>query len=103
MQSKQKFLVPAIAAAIALGGIVSVQAQSQSQEGSSSPAEVQRGVPGVDVDVNANKGGLPNLDVQAGNKNDSDNGILKPDTSAAGAGPEKQSADGMRKPIQDRN
>lgn len=107
-QPKSRFLVwPAIAAAIAVGGIAS-QVQA---EGSSSKAEVQRGVPGVDVDLNANRKTGVDVDMQAGARNDSDNGPggEKPDTGTLGAGADTGSTAGsgdtgtMRAPIQDRN
>ena len=108
-QRKSRFLVwPALAAAIAVGGIAS-QVQA---EGSSSKAEVQRGVPGVDVDVNANRSKGVDVDLQAGNRNDSDNGPgrEKPDTGTLGAGSDAgtsttgaSGSGSMRAPIQDRN
>jgi hypothetical protein len=119
-QSKSKVLLgSALAAVFAVAGVVS-QVQA---EGSSSSAEVQRGVPGVDVDMNASRSGLPNVDLQAGNQNDSDNGVMRtdPDTRTLGAGADTgtttssdtstlgasadtgDSGSQMRAPIQDRN
>lgn len=100
---KSRFLWPAFAAVVAVAGVAS-QVQA---EGSSSAAEVQRGVPGVDVDLNASKSKGVDVDLQAGNRNDSDNGVpgVDVDTRTAGAGAETQpSGSGqMRAPIQDRN
>lgn len=79
MQSKQKsrLFVTAVAAVLTVGGGIATQVYA---EGSSSPAEVQRGVPGVDMDVNKTSKGV-DVDAQAGNKNDSDNGVLNRDTN----------------------
>lgn len=100
-KTPSKFLLwPALAAAIAVGGIAS-QVQA---EGSSSTAEVQRGVPGVDVDLNANRSQGLDVDMQAGAQNDSDNGITNtdPDTRTLGAGGDMDSGS-TRTPIVDRN
>lgn len=103
-QRKSKLLLwPALAAAIALGGATG-QAMA---EGSSSKAEVQRGVPGVDVDVNKSSSKGVDVDLQAGNKNDSDNGVPGVDVDArkSGAGPDTRTmaSKEQRRPIQDRN
>lgn len=120
-QSKSKVLLgSALAAVFAVAG-VGVVSQVQA-EGSSSSAEVQRGVPGVDVDLNASRSGGPDMDIQAGNRNDSDNGLLRNepdtrtlgagadtdkdanrDTSTLGASADTDSGSQMRTPIQDRN
>lgn len=104
--SKSRLLWPALgAAALAVAG-VSTHVYA---EGSSSPAEVQRGVPGVDVDVNKDRSKGADVDIQAGNKNDSDNGALTrdSDTRKLGAGSDTGTSDSgsatMRKPMQDRN
>lgn len=103
--AKSRLLWPALAAVVAIAGVTS-QVQA---EGSSSAAEVQRGVPGVDVDVNASRSKGVDVDMQAGNRNDSDNGVpgVDVDTRTAGAGAETRTVDSgsgkMRTPIQDRN
>jgi hypothetical protein len=97
MQTKNKLLIPAVAALMAVGGITGVMA-----EGSSSPAEVQRGVPGMDIDMNKKADGGLDVDVQAGNQNDKDNGI---DTRTLGAGADNMGSteSANRAPLVDRN
>lgn len=90
MQQSQKrkarfILLPAFAAALAIGGIAS-QVQA---EGSSSSAEVQRGIPGVDIDLPSRSQGA-DVDLQAGSQNDRDAGVpgVDVDTRTSGAGPD---------------
>jgi len=104
IKSKSGFLAGAALAAVL--GAAGVTSQVYA-EGSSSAAEVQRGVPGVDVDLNANRSQGLDVDMQAGNQNDSDNGILRsdPDTQTLGAGADTTTTDTgseMREPIADR-
>ncbi len=102
-KSKSRLAVTALAAALTVGGGLLTQVYA---EGSSSPAEVQRGVPGVDMDVNASRTQGLDIDAQAGNRNDRDNGIANtdPDTRTLGAGSDTMDSDSQsRPPIQDRN
>jgi hypothetical protein len=117
MSKRSKFLMPALAAALAIGGVTG----QVMAEGSSSSAEVQQGVPGVDVDMNASRSQGMDMDMQAGNRNDSDNGVpgADVDTRTLGAGADTGTASSdsdtttlgagadtgsdMRAPIQDRN
>jgi hypothetical protein len=97
---------PALAVALAIAG----QAQAQGKaEGSSPPSEVNRGVPGVDVDVNRTPSGGVNVDAQAGNKNDDDKlqkSVQRNTRDMGASGSETtttRASSGTRKPTQDRN
>ena len=118
--SKYRYVAPALAAAIAIGGVTGqVLAQGSSSVGQGgSSAEVDRGVPGVDLNLPKALGGkgagatVSNQDDQktdsqqaASNQDTSQPGS---DTSTMGAGPDTSSSQGSsgssgRAPIQDRN
>lgn len=77
--------------------VTAVPALAQTSGSGSTPREVQRGVPGMDVDVNMNadgrarSNGVPGVDVDVRSRADRGN-TASPDTRASGAGP--ASADG---------
>lgn len=83
---KRTTFVTALALA---GALAAVQVQAQSS--GSTPREVQRGVPGTDVDVNTNasgparSNGMPGVDVDVRN-NANRSAAGNADTRAAGAG-----------------
>lgn len=90
MKAIQRTLIAPALAATLLG--IGLQAQAQTQSGSAAnPAstttqqEAQRGVPGVDVDLNRRDGkGVPGVDVSAGAEGDQRN--VNTRVSGAGAG-----------------
>lgn len=117
--------VAAVALAVSAGAL-QVHAQGSTSGTPTRPAEMQRGIPGVDIDLGTNgraaTNGVPGVDVdlrsqRAGNTNgvpgvDVDlqapsagntNGVpgVDVDTRTAGAG--SSGTSGMRPPIQDRN
>lgn len=87
--------------------VAPVFAQTTTNSGTTA-AEVQRGVPGTDVDLNANgrsaTNGVPGVDMDVGNPR-RNNGVpgVDVDTRSAGAGPVRNSSDGQRAARADRN
>lgn len=123
--SSMRLLSCVAAAAIAAGAGVQVHAQGSTPGTSpTTPAEMQRGVPGVDVDLGTSgrpgTNGVPGIDVDLSSRRpgNTDGGpgvdmrsqragdttgvaAVDGDTRTAGAGGARTT--GMRKPIQDRN
>lgn len=109
IKSKSGFILgTALATVLGVAGVTSQVSAQEGTRDSSPPAEVQRGVPGVDVDLNANRSQGLDVDMQAGNRNDADNGIARtdPDTRTLGAGSDttvsSDTGGEMRTPIADR-